>query len=200
MLSTTPRPPGTLHDSIASLLSPLPSPASTKSYSLIVCLSPSSSQILLGLKKRGFGTGLYNSFGGKIEQGETPATGAARELEEEAGVRCPVNHMERCRVGDLHFTFADTNNKMLVHLFCVDLDSAEIDASSINWECDEIAPRWFPMSEVPFGNMFADDSVWLPMLLKDASARFSGYFHFQPGGDKVNLVDSYFLDLNSSPQ
>lgn len=37
-----------------------------------------ASQILLGMKKRGFGQGKWNGFGGKIEQGETIAEGAVR--------------------------------------------------------------------------------------------------------------------------
>lgn len=37
-------------------------------------------QLLLGYKKRGFGAGRFNGFGGKVEAGETPRQGAAREL------------------------------------------------------------------------------------------------------------------------
>ena len=36
------------------------------------------SQILLGLKKRGFGMGRWNGFGGKVELWETIAAGARR--------------------------------------------------------------------------------------------------------------------------
>ena len=39
--------------------------------------------MLLGMKKRGFGTGKWNGFGGKVEVGETVADAAQRELEEE---------------------------------------------------------------------------------------------------------------------
>ena len=35
-------------------------------------------KVLLGLKKRGFGMGLWNGFGGKIEHGETNNEAAAR--------------------------------------------------------------------------------------------------------------------------
>ncbi|ELU42941.1 NUDIX domain-containing protein [Rhizoctonia solani AG-1 IA] len=40
--------------------------------------------ILLGLKKRGFGIGIYNGFGGKVDVGETVADAALRELQEES--------------------------------------------------------------------------------------------------------------------
>ena len=45
------------------------------------------SEILLGLKKAGFGAGKYVGFGGKIEAGETVTGAAARELQEETGVK-----------------------------------------------------------------------------------------------------------------
>ena len=36
------------------------------------------SEILLGFKKRGFGVGLWNGFGGKVEPGETIEAAAKR--------------------------------------------------------------------------------------------------------------------------
>jgi len=43
-------------------------------------------RMLLGMKKRGFGAGKWNGFGGKVEPGETVEDGAMRELHEEAGL------------------------------------------------------------------------------------------------------------------
>ena len=43
-------------------------------------------QLLLGRKKRGFGEGKWNGFGGKLEPGETVEEAAVRELQEESGV------------------------------------------------------------------------------------------------------------------
>lgn len=37
-------------------------------------------KVLLGYKKRGFGVGKYNGFGGKVEPGELPRDAAIREL------------------------------------------------------------------------------------------------------------------------
>ena len=39
------------------------------------------SKVLLGMKKRGFGTGFYNGFGGKVEPGETILEAAVREVQ-----------------------------------------------------------------------------------------------------------------------
>lgn len=49
---------------------------SRKIYTLVLLLRQPN--ILLGLKKRGFGVGKWNGFGGKVEEGETVAMGAAR--------------------------------------------------------------------------------------------------------------------------
>ena len=45
-------------------------------YSLV--LLRDGNRILLGLKKRGFGVGKWNGFGGKLEKGETPLDSAHR--------------------------------------------------------------------------------------------------------------------------
>ena len=37
-----------------------------------------STEFLLGMKKRGFGVGRWNGFGGKVEPGETVVQGALR--------------------------------------------------------------------------------------------------------------------------
>ena len=44
------------------------------------------SKILLTMKKRGFGVGFWNGFGGKVKEGETIEAVAIRETEEESGI------------------------------------------------------------------------------------------------------------------
>lgn len=79
VLLTTPKPPtpalAAAPAATAAVASPLPSLAT----------SPYAS-VLLGLKKRGFGTGKWNGFGGKVEPGETIRQAAIREMKEEAGI------------------------------------------------------------------------------------------------------------------
>jgi len=43
-------------------------------------------KVLLGMKKRGFGEGKWNGFGGKVEPNESILQGAIREVQEECGV------------------------------------------------------------------------------------------------------------------
>lgn len=46
---------------------------------LTLLLIHQANRVLLGMKKRGFGQGRYNGFGGKVEKGETIIEAAIRE-------------------------------------------------------------------------------------------------------------------------
>ena len=60
-----------------------------------------NTRILLGLKKRGFGEGRWNGFGGKVEDGESIEEAAYRELTEESG----VSAKKLTKRGELVFEF-----------------------------------------------------------------------------------------------
>lgn len=52
-----------------------------KEYTLVFCrkcMENGDKAVLLGMKKRGFGAGKYNGFGGKLEEGESNIEGAKR--------------------------------------------------------------------------------------------------------------------------
>lgn len=52
-----------------------------KEYTLVFCrkvMEDGNRAVLLGMKKRGFGAGKYNGFGGKIEADESNNDGAVR--------------------------------------------------------------------------------------------------------------------------
>ena len=69
-------------------------------------------EILLGLKKTGFGRGLWNhSFAGKVERDEEVVVAASRELEEESGLKVEAEQLEK--VGHLEYEFKDQVRKML---------------------------------------------------------------------------------------
>lgn len=45
-------------------------------FTLVLVVQPS--RVLLGMKKRGFGAGLWNGFGGKVQPGESIEEAARR--------------------------------------------------------------------------------------------------------------------------
>ena len=182
-----------------------------KYYSLVIVTdreSPSRRRILLGMKHRGFGKGLYNSFGGKIDPTDAcPAAAAVRELHEEANVLVPLTKMQSGQVGTIHFTFDQEEDfEMIVHLFRIDLkdigkdkDGRKRIESGIRG-CEEITPIWIDdWREIPLNQMFADDSIWLPMLLEnfedEVDLQFDGFFHFMADPQTTNTVTDWFIDV-----
>ena len=71
-----------------------------------LCLLVKEQEILLAMKKRGFGAGKWNGYGGKPEPGEDLASAAVRETAEEIGVQ--INRQDLIKLGRMEFYF--TNN------------------------------------------------------------------------------------------
>lgn len=118
------------------------------------------------MKKRGFGTGRWNGFGGKVSQTETIEEAAKRELREEAGIE--ANNMEKLGIIDFEF---DGNPEILeVHIFKSDNFSGEPS------ESEEMKPQWFHIDEIPFKEMWPDDMHWIPLFL--GGKKFKGKFLF----------------------
>ena len=129
-------------------------------------------RILLIEKKRGLGAGKINGPGGRIEPGESPRQAAVREVQEEVGVT-PEGISES---GELSFQFLDGYGLHVV-VFRAEGASGQV------IETDEAVPLWTPLDGIPYHRMWADDVLWLPMMLE--RRRFSGRFLFD--GDR--LVD-----------
>ena len=68
---------------------------------LTLVLLHQGGRVLLGMKKRGFGAGKWNGFGGKVEGVETVVQAAQRELQEEAGITA----LDLTLCGTLKFSF-----------------------------------------------------------------------------------------------
>ena len=135
-------------------------------------------RILLIEKKRGLGAGKVNAPGGRLEANELPIDCAVRELREElcVGASGIVEH------GELSFHFVD-GYKLHCHVFRA--DTCEGTPS----ETDEATPLWTRLEAIPFERMWADDALWLPLLI--AGESFRGRFVFD--GDR--MVDHDLVSL-----
>lgn len=142
--------------------------AGTREKLLTLCIvyDRDSGRVLLGLKKRGFGEGRWNGFGGKVQEGETIEEAARRELTEEAGIVAPSCEQR----GVLRFVFDNDPVVHEVYVFVVSLWHGE------PRETDEMRPRWFSLDAIPYDTMWPDDRHWLPLLL--AGKHFRGAFRF----------------------
>lgn len=116
-------------------------------------------EILLAMKKRGFGAGLWNGAGGKIKPSETIEQAMIRETEEEVGVT-PLDYQKVARHS---FTFPagpDQIPDIAVHCFVCTKWQGTLA------ETEEMAPRWFKLGDIPYGEMWEDDLLWLPLVLQ----------------------------------
>jgi len=122
-----------------------------------VYLFNSKGQLLLGMKKRWFGIGKWNWFGGKNHEGETIKQTALRELFEEAWIFLNENQVEK--VGILHF-FRESNpeRNQDVHIYSWIYDGEFI-------ETEEMKPQWRDINKIPYDEMREDDHIRLPKLI-----------------------------------
>ena len=111
-------------------------------------------RVLLILKKRGLGSGLFNGVGGKVERGETIEEAVIRECIEEVGVK-PLNLKW---MGLLEFY---NNNELYGYVHVYTANSYEGEPR----ETDEAKPIWFRFDEIPYDKMWGDDIFWLPHVL-----------------------------------
>lgn len=149
---------------------------------LTLCIIHENNRVLLGMKKRGFGAGKWNGFGGKVEQGERIEQAAVRELKEEAGI--DVHKLEKR--GILDFVFTNTPDSVLqVHVF----KPTEYTGDPI--ETDEMKPQWFAIEHIPYADMWADDIYWFPLFF--ANKKFKGMFTFD---ENHKLLSNKLAEVN----
>lgn len=118
----------------------------------------SSTEVLLGLKRTGFGTGKIVGIGGHVEAGESDAEAVVREVWEEAGV--VVLREDLAHAGVVEFIFPTRPEwNMYCRLF-----------TTRRWEGEpaespEITPEWFDVASLPLHLMWQDAAHWLPAAL-----------------------------------
>jgi 8-oxo-dGTP diphosphatase / 2-hydroxy-dATP diphosphatase len=138
---------------------------------LTLAMIVKENQLLLGMKKRGFGEGRWNGFGGKVGEGESIEKAALREVTEEVGI-VPREMLE---VGVLTFSFENEEKVLEVHVFTV----TSYDGEPV--ESEEMRPEWFEIENIPYEQMWPDDIHWLPLLI--AGKKFKGSFLFDRPSD-----------------
>ena len=115
-------------------------------------------EVLLGEKLTGLGTGKFVGAGGKLEPGESPVDAAVREVFEELGVVVAAADLEAISL--ITYPFVDRDEwSQRSHGFVARTWTGEPAASS------ELDPQWFDIAEIPFDRMWADAATWLPQAL-----------------------------------
>eukprot|EP00037_Helgoeca_nana_P034183 m.420849 g.420849 ORF g.420849 m.420849 type:complete len:175 (-) comp32978_c0_seq1:82-606(-) len=155
-----------------------------KRYTLLLLQKDGS--VLLGRKKRGFGEGKVNGFGGKVEAGETVIEAAVREMQEESGLTVEDPSLR----GILSFDMRGDGNHLEVHVYHAS------QYHGVLTESDEMDPFWAKEDAIPFQEMWLDDKFWVPTLLQ--GDHFRGIFTFQSHNElldhTVTVVEPAILE------
>jgi 8-oxo-dGTP diphosphatase len=151
---------------------------------LTLCFPRDDHFILLGYKKRGFGAGRYNGFGGKVGDTEATRAAAVRELQEEAAITAHEDDL--LYRGRAAFDTDSAQTRHLVHIFTAPLPQSQPS------ETEEMRPKWFSIRSLPVSHMWPDDAYWLPEVLK--GKRIDAWFHI--GADEQTIYDYCIRELS----
>jgi mutator protein MutT len=129
-------------------------------------------QVLLAMKKRGFGQGKWNGPGGKMHPGETPAQAGVRETQEEIGVTPALDEP----LGRMQYHDSSAGD-WVVHIY-----------RTAQWqgqptESEEMKPQWFKVTDIPYDTMWSGDEKWMPLVI--AGKKFSAEMWFD--GQQNNI-------------
>ena len=135
---------------------------------LTLCIIRDGNRVLLGMKKRGFGEGKWNGYGGKLKDGESLEEAMIREVKEESD----IDLIQFEKRGEMKFLFPDITRHVYIY-------------EGTKWngepkETEEMRPQWFDLFDIPFAKMWISDTGWFPYFLKRIPFQGAGSF------DKLN--------------
>ncbi|MDB5188089.1 MAG: hydrolase [Candidatus Kaiserbacteria bacterium] len=143
-----------------------------KQATLAYCIR--ENEVLLGMKKRGFGVGKWNGYGGKVNENESILDALVREVKEESGL--VISESNTKQIAHLKFFFEDVPI-FECHTFLI------TEWSGIPKETDEMKPQWFAVDTLPYEDMWSSDIHWLPQAL--SGNKVSATIRFDAKGDTV---------------
>lgn len=147
-----------------------------------ICFPLRGNQVLLGMKKKGFGKLKYNGFGGKLEFGETAEEAAIRELFEESNLSAKKENLEERAIIDFDFIYKPEWNQR-VHVYVINSWNNE------PVETEEMIPGWFDIDKIPYTKMWDSDKIWLPLIIN--GERIKAYFTWK---EDNNTINNYKID------
>ncbi len=143
-------------------------------------------QLLLGMKKRGFGAGWWNGFGGKLEAGESYAASAVRETSEEVGLTIDESHLRHA--ADIVFRFDGKVDVVTKAYIATEFEGTPT-------ETEEMKPQWFLRTKIPYDTMWPGDDKWIPKILANTTSLSLGFIIDFTGDNQFTAIQS--VDLNT---
>lgn len=160
-------------------------------YDVCICFilrhtADGRTEVLLGRKKDGLGSGKVVGPGGKVEAGETHLQAIVREISEEVGLDVEPDALRR--VGRVEYEFPSHRSWSQNSTIFVLRDWTGPEPT----ESEELAPAWYDVDALPLGEMWDDARLWLPAAL--AGESISGRFRF---GDDRATVEEFELGADA---
>jgi len=147
-----------------------------------LCFLQTETDLLLAMKKRGFGEGKLNGIGGKVQGDETPEQALVREAFEEIEVTLEEDKLEKVAV--IYFNFETKSEwNQECHVYFVSEWEGE------PTETEEMRPEWFSKDALPFNKMWPDDIHWLPKVLAGEKVRCEFFFD-----DNQKMKEDFTID------
>ena len=143
---------------------------------LTLCIVQEGNFVYLGYKKRGFGEGWWNGYGGNLEPGETIEETRDREFFEETNAT--LVRSEKC--GILEFRRDGKEGVREVHVYNV------VEYTGALKETNEMRHAKFPKDALPYNQMFPADRIWIPYVL--AGKKIRGAFRYSKDYDVLEQM------------
>jgi len=130
-----------------------------------LCFVLRGPEVLLARKARYIGEGLWNGYGGGIEEGDaSPEEATIRELAEECGVIGTLNDLEKIAIVDFNNTKSDGKKfTCRVHTYLLPIWSGQPRETE-----EMLEPTWFHRDALPLGEMMLADRYWVPRIFKES--------------------------------
>ncbi|KKS82271.1 MAG: NUDIX hydrolase [Candidatus Wolfebacteria bacterium GW2011_GWC1_43_10] len=158
---------------------------------VVLCLLIKENQILLGMKKRGFGKEKWNGSGGKQKGEESLEEIAVRETQEEFNLEIEGKDLNRVAIIDFYFKEKPEYSQR-VHVFMVEKWKGEPQ------ESEEMLPKWFGIGEIPYDQMWMDDKYWFPEVL--SGRKIFGEFYFSGEGEGERIDKYEIKDISQAKE
>lgn len=135
-----------------------------------ICFLVRDNHIFLANKRRGFGAGFLNGYGGKKQpEDRSIEYTAVRELAEEGGVITSPEKLEKVAVIDF---FEGETHIFECHIFfCRDWQGEFVETEEME------APTPHDISNPPYERMWDADRVWLPLVCSGQKIRARSYYN-----------------------
>ncbi len=135
-----------------------------------ICFPVKNNRIYLANKRRGFGAGFLNGYGGKKKPEDRSIEDAAiRELTEECGIKTSPDKLEKVALIDF---FEEETHIFECHIFfCHDWQGSFVETEEMG------APKSYEISNPPYERMWDADRVWLPLVCSGQKIRARSYYN-----------------------